>query len=189
MRPEVSQLLYVSAREVSMERNQVVLVDQYDQEVGEMDKLLAHQRGELHRAFSIFIFNKAGQMLIHQRAAKKYHGGGLWTNACCSHPQKGEDLKSAAKERLGFEMGLVCDVERIFSFVYHSPVENGLIEHEYDHVFVGYTDVEPQPNPAEVQDYQWISLEELQQKIEQSPEQFTYWFKSALTRVIAALER
>lgn len=172
-----------------MERNKVVLVDQNDQELGEMDKLLAHERGELHRAFSIFIFNSRGEMLIHQRDSDKYHGGGLWTNACCSHPQLHEDLEQAALQRLQFEMGLVCPIHKLFSFIYHAKVENDLIEHEFDHVFVGHTDSKPKPNPAEVQDYRWITLDHLQQEVQTSPNAFTYWFKSALDQVLEALEQ
>ena len=117
-----------------MDRNKVVLVDEQDHALGEMDKMEAHEKGMLHRAFSIFIFNSERQMLIHQRAQHKYHGGGLWTNACCSHPQWGEEIKASASQRLAYEMGLKCDIDHLFSFMYHTPVENNLIEHEYDHV-------------------------------------------------------
>ncbi len=172
-----------------MERNKVVIVDRNDNSLGEMDKLLAHERGELHRAFSVFIFNHSGEMLIHQRAADKYHGGGLWTNACCSHPQLHEDLEQGALQRLQYEMGLVCQIRKLFSFIYHSPVENNLIEHEFDHVFVGYTDDNPIPNPTEVQSYRWISVDSLKEEILTFPDTFTYWFKSALDQVIEALEK
>jgi isopentenyl-diphosphate delta-isomerase len=170
-----------------MERNQVVLVDEQDQALGEMDKMEAHQKGALHRAFSIFILNSNGQMLIHQRANHKYHGGGLWTNACCSHPQWGEDILVSAGQRLGYEMGLTCALKEVFSFVYNTPVENNLIEHEYDHVLVGYTDQQPLPNPDEVQDYRWISRGDLMQEIAAKPDQFTYWFRMALPRIITQL--
>ncbi|MFD2744443.1 MULTISPECIES: isopentenyl-diphosphate Delta-isomerase [Sphingobacterium] len=172
-----------------MERNKVVIVDRNDNSLGEMDKLLAHERGELHRAFSVFIFNHSGEMLIHQRAADKYHGGGLWTNACCSHPQLQEDLEQGALQRLQYEMGLVCPIRKLFSFIYHAHVENNLIEHEFDHVFVGYTDNNPIPNPTEVQSYRWISVDSLQEEILTFPDTFTYWFKSALDQVIEALEK
>jgi len=168
-----------------MERNKVVIVDEQDHALGEMDKLEAHQKGVLHRAFSIFIFNSDGQMLIHQRAIDKYHGGGLWTNACCSHPQLNENIQESAAQRLGYEMGLQCDLEKIFSFTYNTPVENDLIEHEYDHVFVGYTDRQPLPNPLEVQHYQWIDRSDLLAKIANQPNAFTSWFKMALPRIIA----
>ncbi|MBE8721138.1 isopentenyl-diphosphate Delta-isomerase [Sphingobacterium pedocola] len=168
-----------------MERNSVVLVDREDAALGEMDKMEAHRLGVLHRAFSIFIFNGNGDMLIHQRAKGKYHGAGLWTNACCSHPQWDEDIAESAKERLVFEMGLSCSLEKAFSFIYNIPVENNLIEHEYDHVFYGYTDVQPDPNPAEIQNYRWISLGQLEQEVDAQPQDFTYWFKMALKRIIA----
>ena len=167
-----------------MKRNKVILVDEQDHVVGEMDKMEAHEKGILHRAFSIFIFNSKGQMLIHQRANEKYHGGGLWTNACCSHPQLDEDIKESAEQRLQFEMGLQCDLKRVFAFIYHTPVENNLIEHEYDHVLVGYTDREPVPNVNEVMNYKWIDRLDLLQQIAAEPDAFTYWFRIALPQII-----
>ncbi|OJV51808.1 MAG: isopentenyl-diphosphate delta-isomerase [Bacteroidetes bacterium 43-16] len=163
-----------------MQRDKVILVDQNDTVIGEMDKMEAHVKGALHRAFSIFLFNSQKEMLIHQRAAAKYHGGGLWTNACCSHPQPGEALKDSALQRLEFEMGLQCDIQKAFSFIYHTPVENGLIEHEYDHVYIGFTDALPCPHPDEVQDYRWISSEALAEEMELQPENFTFWFRKAV---------
>lgn len=170
-----------------MKRNKVILVDEQDHVVGEMDKMEAHEKGILHRAFSIFIFNSKGQMLIHQRANEKYHGGGLWTNACCSHPQLDEDIKESAEQRLQFEMGLQCDLKRVFAFIYHTPVENELIEHEYDHVLVGYTDQQPKPNTNEVQAFKWIDKVELLQKINDQPDIFTYWFRMALPQLIGQI--
>ncbi|QQD15548.1 isopentenyl-diphosphate Delta-isomerase [Sphingobacterium sp. UDSM-2020] len=167
-----------------MVRNKVVLVDEQDRALSEMDKMDAHKIGALHRAFSIFIFNSNGEMLIHQRANHKYHGGGLWTNACCSHPQWDEDVEESAKERLQFEMGLQCELKRVFSFIYHTPVENNLIEHEYDHVLVGYTDREPVPNVNEVMNYKWIDRLDLLQQIAAEPDAFTYWFRIALPQII-----
>ncbi|MEN5086397.1 isopentenyl-diphosphate Delta-isomerase [Sphingobacterium faecium] len=167
-----------------MDRNKVVLVDEQDHALGEMDKMEAHEKGMLHRAFSIFIFNSERQMLIHQRAQHKYHGGGLWTNACCSHPQWGEDIKASASQRLAYEMGLKCDIDHLFSFMYHTPVENNLIEHEYDHVLIGYTDDQPNFNPDEVQNYQWIDKAELLKQLEEQPEKFTYWFRTAVPQII-----
>lgn len=167
-----------------MDRNKVVLVDEQDHALGEMDKMEAHQKGILHRAFSIFIFNHERQMLIHQRAQHKYHGGGLWTNACCSHPQWGEEIKASALQRLAYEMGLKCDIDHLFSFTYHTPVENNLIEHEYDYVFMGYTDDQPDFNPDEVQNYQWISKTDLLKQIAEQPEKFTYWFRMAVPQIM-----
>lgn len=166
-----------------MQRDKVILVDQNDLEIGTIDKMEAHVKGLLHRAFSVFLFNSKKEMLIHQRAAEKYHGGSLWTNACCSHPQPGEDLKHSAIERLQFEMGLQCELQKAFSFIYHSPVENGLIEYEYDHVYIGFTDDLPIPNPEEVQDYRWVSTADLKNEIAEAPEKFTFWFKKAFQMI------
>ena len=170
-----------------MERNKVVLVNAEDVPIREMDKIEAHKSGSLHRAFSVFIFNRRGEMLIHQRAAHKYHGGGLWTNACCSHPQWGEDIKESALERLHYEMGLTCDIKKVFTFIYKTPVENDLIEHENDHVFIGCTDATPQPHPDEVQEYAWVCPEKLQRKIVEQPDIFTYWFKMAVKQVMGRM--
>lgn len=171
-----------------MQRDKVILVDQNDQEIGYADKMEAHVKGMLHRAFSIFLFNSKKEMLIHQRAAGKYHGGGLWTNACCSHPQPGEDIKHSAIERLHFEMGLQCELQKAFSFIYHSPVENGLVEHEYDHVYLGFTDSTPLPHPDEVQSYRWINTTDLKKEIELQPEKFTFWFKKATHMLLAQFQ-
>jgi len=122
-----------------MERNNVVLVDENDNAIGEMEKLTAHKQGQLHRAFSVFIFNDKGELLLQQRASHKYHGAGLWTNTCCSHPQSGEDVGSSAQERLNYEMGLKCDLKFVDSFIYNEQVENNLIEHELNYVFIGYS--------------------------------------------------
>lgn len=170
-----------------MRRDTVVLVDKDDRVLGTMEKMEAHRLGSLHRAFSVFIFNSRGQMLIHQRAAHKYHGAGLWTNACCSHPQPDEDTAAGALERLQFEMGLHCDLQLAFSFIYCGEVENKLIEHELDHVFVGYTDEQPVPNKTEVSDYRWIAAADLLEWIDRSPESFTIWFRQALPRVLNGL--
>ncbi len=170
-------------------RNKVVLVDQHDIPIGEMDKIEAHQKGALHRAFSIFLFNNKGEMLIHQRAGHKYHGGGLWTNACCSHPQWGEDIKTSALERLQFEMGIQCDIKKAFSFIYNASVENNLVEHEYDHVFTGYIDIDPEPNPEEVQSYKWVDMINLHEDMHDNPNQYTYWFKFAFPDILNFMNR
>jgi isopentenyl-diphosphate delta-isomerase len=167
-----------------MERNKVILVDSNDNAIGEMEKMEAHLKGELHRAFSIFLFNSEGEMLIHQRALHKYHGGGLWSNACCSHPQTGETLEESALERLHYEMGIQCSLERSFSFLYRTPVENGLIEHELDHVFIGSTNQHPNPHRNEVHDFRWISPAALQKEILTHPDIFTYWFRISLQKVL-----
>lgn len=167
--------------------SKVVLVDDNDESIGEADKLIAHQKGLLHRAFSVFLFNSEGKMLLQQRAEGKYHGAGLWTNACCSHPQDGEDIKESATRRLLYEMGITCDISKVFAFTYHTEVENGLIEHEYDHVFLGISDKQPQPNPLEVKDYKWITTTELLNEIETSPKKYTYWFRMAMPIILNAL--
>ncbi|MBX2967577.1 MAG: isopentenyl-diphosphate Delta-isomerase [Cyclobacteriaceae bacterium] len=172
-----------------MNRNKVVLVNENDMAIGEMDKLEAHIKGVLHRAFSVFIFNENGEMLIHQRAEQKYHGGGLWTNACCSHPQLGEDIKESALERLQFEMGLHCDLESKFSFLYKVPVENNLIEHEFDYVFTGITSEKPKPNSCEVQSFQWICPKQLQKDIQTNPHHYTFWFRKALPILMEKAEK
>lgn len=163
-------------------RDTVLLVDINDKPLAEVDKLKAHQMGLLHRAFSVFIVNSKGEMLIHQRAKNKYHGAGLWTNACCSHPQLNEDIKESALERLDYEMGLSCEIKETFTFVYKIPVENNLIEHEYDHVFLGKTDEDPKINLEEAQDFKWINIEGLLNDIETNPKKYTSWFKMAIKK-------
>mgnify|MGYP000899676481 CR=1 FL=1 len=168
--------------------DKVVLVNEEDEQLSEMDKLEAHQLGLLHRAFSVFIFNSQGEMLIHQRAFEKYHGGGLWTNACCSHPQWGEEVLFSAEARLKYEMGLSCTLEKMFTFLYHAKVEKGLIEHEFDHVLLGYTDEEPHIHKDEVASYKWLDPKEVYLRTQTHPEEFTYWFKEALPNVLNHLE-
>lgn len=162
-----------------MEKEFVVLVDENDNETGLMEKMEAHEKAILHRAFSIFIFNSKGEMLIHRRALTKYHTPGLWTNACCSHPRKSESLNDATNRRLMEEMGMRCSLKKAFDFVYKADVGQGLTEHEFDHVFVGTTDESPLINPDEVDSYKYISLPELRKWIAEQPELFTAWFKIA----------
>ena len=155
----------------------VVLVDENDQVLGTMEKLKAHQEGRLHRAFSVLIYNDKGEMLIHKRASDKYHCGGLWTNACCSHPRLDETPKDAALRRMQEEMGFTTDIEYIGKFIYKTEFENGLIENELDHVFVGKFNGEPVPDPEEVEDYKYIGVEKLKADIENFPQNYTVWFK------------
>ena len=165
---------------------QVLLVNELDQPLELMDKLEAHQNGQLHRAFSIFIFNSKNQFILQQRADHKYHAGGLWTNTCCSHPLSEENLITEAKERLMEEMGMEVDfLEESFSFTYRAEFENGLIEHEYDHVLVGFSDLEPNLNPQEVKNWKAIYFEDLDQEVQNNPDQFTPWFKMIYERVFA----
>lgn len=167
-----------------MERNKVILVDENDVALGEMGKLEAHKQGHLHRAFSVFIFNDKGELLLQQRANHKYHGAGLWTNTCCSHPQWNEDVRLSAAERLIVEMGMECDLSPSHSFIYKAKVENNLIENEYDYVYIGYSNEEPKINKDEVQDYKWMSLNEVLDDINQNPKKYTSWFKIALPIVM-----
>jgi len=158
----------------------IILVDNNDAEVGTMDKLEAHQKGLLHRAFSILILNDTGKILLQQRAANKYHSANLWTNSCCSHPRPGETVVQTGQRRLFEEMGINCDLKEIGSFLYKHRFENGLTEHEYDHVLIGTHEGDPMPNPVEVQDYKWISPKALKEEMQLNPAKFTYWFAKAL---------
>ena len=155
----------------------VILVSEHDEPIGEMEKIEAHEKGLLHRAFSVFIFNSNGELLLQQRALDKYHSGGLWTNTCCSHPRPNEKTIDAAKRRLMEEMGLEALIEPLFSFTYKANFENNLIEHEFDHVFSGITDQIPLINEVEVASWKYISIENLILDMESSPENYTAWFK------------
>ncbi|MBB3698973.1 isopentenyl-diphosphate Delta-isomerase [Flammeovirga yaeyamensis] len=158
----------------------VILVDEQDNEVGTMGKQLAHVEGVLHRAFSVFLFNKKGELLLQQRALSKYHSGGLWTNTCCSHPMPNEDLNVAVKRRLVEELGITADTTAIGSVLYKAEFGNGLIEHEYDHVFIGEYDGHPTINKEEVETVKYISLEDLDDWLANKPNDFTAWFPLCL---------
>lgn len=161
----------------------VVLVDEKDVEIGQEEKLQAHVNGVLHRAFSVFIFDAAGRLLLQKRHPAKYHSGGLWSNTCCSHPRPGEPVEEAAQRRLGEEMGITCELQRLFGFVYKSRLGD-LYEHEYDHVFVGHYDGDPEPDEQEVAAWRWVRPEDLSADMVHHPEQYTYWFKYILGRVL-----
>lgn len=162
----------------------ITLVDMDDNEIGCMDKLEAHRKGILHRAFSIFILNRKNQMLLQRRAVNKYHSGGLWTNTCCSHQRLGERLEEAAHRRLMEEMGFDCVLKDVFSFIYKAHLDNSLVEHELDHVFLGYFDGEPQINIEEADAWEWVDIEEIQKEISYNPSKFTYWFLEAFPQVV-----
>jgi isopentenyl-diphosphate delta-isomerase len=162
----------------------VILVDENDNPVGEREKLEAHEKGLRHRCFSIFIFNDAGELMLQQREKGKYHCGGMWTNTTCSHPEPGEDTLAAAHRRLQEEMGFDCDMHEIFVFEYRTDFDNGLTEHEVDHVMYGIYNKEPAPNPEECGDWKWIKPEELLADIDKDPNIYTSWFKIALPRVL-----
>jgi len=160
-----------------MELEYVILVDENDQEIGTMEKQEAHEKGLLHRAFSVFVFNENKELLLQQRALTKYHSAGLWTNTCCSHPRIGETIEQAAHRRLMEEMGFDCDLSTKTSFIYKAAFENGLTEHEFDHVLVGSFNGEINFNPTEVKKFKWINLEELQIDLLQNNQNYTAWFK------------
>ena len=166
-----------------MNSQQVIIVNENDESLGVMEKMQAHEQGVLHRAFSIFIFDSEGRMLLQQRAGKKYHGAWLWTNACCSHPMPGETVEDAAVRRLKEELGIEIPISRIFSFLYREPVENNLIEHEYDHVFAGEYGGELQPAGGEVAVYKYEDMEMIKSSIEKEPGKFTSWFKIAFPKI------
>lgn len=155
----------------------VVLVDEKDEKIGLMPKMEAHEKALLHRAFSVFVFNNKGELMLQQRAAHKYHSPLLWTNTCCSHQRDGESNIEAGRRRLQEEMGFTTDLKEVFSFVYKAPFDNGLTEHEFDHVMIGYFDDIPSINPDEVEAYKWMSLENVKDDIEQNPSEYTEWFK------------
>ena len=169
-----------------MSKEFVVLVNEQDQEIGLEEKLAAHEKALLHRAFSLFVFNSKGEMLIHQRAANKYHCPNLWTNAVCSHPRQGETLQEALKRRSKEELNLnlVEQPTKLFEFIYKAKFDNGLTEHEYDHVFAITSDEQPRIVPEEVQDFKYLLPTQIEQEIEKNPEKFTYWFRKAFPKVI-----
>ena len=156
---------------------QVVLVDQADNEVGTMEKMEAHRKGLLHRAFSICIFNADNEMMLQRRAAEKYHSGNLWTNTCCSHPRPEETVLEAAKRRLVEEMGFQCDMREVHAFVYRAELDQGLIEHELDHVLFGEYEGKPEINPEEVSEWKYMSLDAIEEGIKKNPQEYTEWFK------------
>ncbi len=155
----------------------VILVNDKDQEIGVMPKLMAHEKALLHRAFSVFVINNENKIMLQQRAMCKYHSPGLWTNTCCSHQREGESNIEAGKRRLQEEMGFTTELKELFSFIYKAPFDNGLTEHEFDHVLVGYYNENPIINKDEVADWKWMSPEAIKEDIEQYPERYTAWFK------------
>ena len=161
-----------------------MIVNASGQTIGTMDKMAAHRSGTLHRAFSVFIFNSKGQLLLQQRALDKYHSGGLWTNTCCSHPKLGEFTLDAAHRRLQEEMGMDCELTELFQFSYRHEFDNGLIEHEYDHVFMGINDELPLPNSAEVAGFRYVETDLLLFELFEQPDIYTPWFKICLEQVL-----
>jgi isopentenyl-diphosphate delta-isomerase len=160
----------------------VILVNKKDEEVGVEEKIKVHKEGKLHRCFSIFIFNSKGELLIQQRAKSKYHSALLWSNTCCSHPRPNEKLIEAAKRRLKEEMGIATNLKEILSFIYKAKVGD-LIEHEFDHIFLGKFNGKPNSDPNEVENWQWISPKELKKDIKKNPKKYTPWFKIILRKM------
>jgi isopentenyl-diphosphate delta-isomerase len=159
---------------------QVILVDEADNEKGTMEKMEAHQKGMLHRAFSILLVNSKGEILLQKRSSKKYHSGGLWTNTCCSHPGPGETISEAANRKLKQEMGIDLHPEFAFKFIYRTFLDQQLIEHEYDHVLMGQFDGQPIINPEEVEDWKFMPIQSLHKDMAEKPETYTYWFRMIL---------
>ncbi len=159
---------------------QVILVDERDRELGSSEKLQAHRAGALHRAFSIFVFDADKRLLLQQRARTKYHSGGLWSNTCCGHPRPGEATAAAAQRRLREEMNFDCELRAAFGFLYRAELAGQLVEHEYDHVFIGAFDGVPAPDAAEVEDWRWLSMPELRRELLARPGAYTYWLRIAL---------
>ena len=165
-----------------MKTERLILVDKNDRALGEGEKMKTHREGVLHRAFSIFVFDDRNCLLLQKRAQTKYHSGGLWSNTCCGHPRPGEATQDAAHRRLREEMNFNCELEKAFAFLYRAELNNNLIEHEYDHVFFGKFNGDPKPDVEEVEDWKWVSLDELKQDLRERPEIFSFWLRVALER-------
>lgn len=161
----------------------IIAVDEFDKELGSIEKMEAHYKGVLHRAFSILVFNADNQLLLQKRSVKKYHSPGLWTNTCCSHPQFGEDLNTAVYRRIEEEMGFTCNLKEMFSFIYKVEFEDNLFENEYDHVFIGRYDGEVIPNKEEVDEFKWTDINYIKEDIKVNPEIYTYWFKTLINKI------
>lgn len=160
-----------------MQEENVILVNDKDEQIGLMPKMEAHQKGVLHRAFSVFIFNKKDELMLQQRAHSKYHSPGLWTNTCCSHQREGESNIQAGKRRLQEEMGFITDLRDTISFIYKAPFDNGLTEYEFDHILVGKYNEDPILNPEEAAAFKWMNLEDVKRDMKVNPQLYTAWFK------------
>ena len=175
--------------DVNLNKTQeVILVNEQNEAIGSMEKMEAHRKAQLHRAFSIFIFNSKGEMLLHQRALNKYHSGGLWTNACCSHPSPGEETIDAAVRRLKEEMGFSTELQEAFQFIYQARFDNGLTEYEFDHVYIGVYDGAIHANAEEVKDYCFKSLESIDHSLDTHPQKYTPWFRIAFPKLEAYMQ-
>ena len=185
----INYSIFAANNLIRMAKEKVVLVDREDNVLGTMPKMAAHEAGALHRAFSIFVFNSKDELLVHQRALSKYHSPGLWTNTCCSHPRLDEEVLENAHQRLVEEMGFDTELEKAFTFLYKADVGQGLIEHEFDHVFIGKYDDDPAINPVEVGDWKFVSMNELRNDIDNHPNNYTEWFKIAFEKVEKYMEK
>jgi isopentenyl-diphosphate delta-isomerase len=185
----IDQLTDPSARQVSASTSEerVVLVNEQDKAIGIEDKIRAHMLGALHRAFSVFVVNSAGQLMMQKRAATKYHSRNLWSNTCCGHPRPEETIAHASRRRLREEMGFELNLKEVFSFVYRANLEDGLIENEYDHVLVGFFEGVPKPDPAEISEWRWVDLEEVSGDLKKNSENYTYWFRISFERFLAVI--
>ncbi len=171
-----------------MTEEKVILVNEQDEQIGLMPKMEAHEKALLHRAFSVFVMNKKGELMLQQRALHKYHSPGLWTNTCCSHQRDGESNIAAGKRRLQEEMGFVTELKETVSFIYKAPFDNGLTEHEFDHVMVGTYEGEPNINEEEVAAWKWMPLDSVKEDIDKNPDQYTAWFKIIFDKFYNHLE-
>ncbi len=171
-----------------MAEEQVILVNELDEQIGLMPKMEAHEKAILHRAFSVFVLNDKNELMLQRRAAHKYHSPLLWTNTCCSHQRDGESNLEAGKRRLKEEMGFETELEEVLSFIYKAPFDNGLTEHEYDHVLVGYYEHDPNINKEEVADWKWMPLEDVKVDVSLKPELYTAWFKIIFEKFYDHLE-
>jgi isopentenyl-diphosphate delta-isomerase len=163
--------------------HEIILVNNADEQVGTAEKMEAHYKALLHRAFSVFIFNAKGEMLLQQRALSKYHSAGLWTNACCSHPRPGEETINGAKRRLNEELGFTVDVKKVFDFIYRAKFDNGLTENEFDHVFIGQYNGLINPNPNEVMNYCYKPMKKIKEELQTNPQIYTAWFIIAFPKI------
>ena len=172
-----------------MEEEKVILVNEKDEPIGLMPKMEAHEKGLLHRAFSVFVFNDKNELMLQQRALSKYHSPGLWTNTCCSHQREGESNIEAGIRRLQEEMGFTTDLKDTMAFIYKAPFDNGLTEHEFDHILVGNFNASPNLNPEEVSAWKWMNLNEVQKSMKHHPELYTEWFKIIFDKYYQSIKR
>lgn len=169
-------------------KEELILVNENDQVIGVGEKIQTHLIGALHRAFSVYIFNSVGQLLLQKRSSTKYHSQGLWSNTCCGHPRLGESIEEAARRRLGEEMGFDCELKEVFEFIYHAKLDNGFYEHEYDHVMIGKCDEIPTPNRDEVDDWKWTDLTTIKLDMGKHSEDYTYWFRTSFDELCRSIK-